>query len=127
MKKLLNSLLLLSSFFGYLEWPPDNHGFIFQLEAEIIQLVKTNAASLAHPFIILPFIGQVLLLISLFQSSPNRWLTLTGLLCTGLLMLLLFVIGLLTTHTGIVASTLPYLLISFFVVRINFQKKGRLS
>jgi len=127
MKKLLNSLLLLSSFFGYLEWPPDNHGFIFQLEAEIIQLVKTNAASLAHPFIILPFIGQVLLLISLFQSSPNRWLTLTGLLCTGLLMLLLFVIGLLTAHTGIVASTLPYLLISFFVVRINFQKKGRLS
>ncbi len=127
MKKLLNSLLLLSSFFGYLEWPPDNHGFIFQLEAEIIQLVKTNAASLAHPFIILPFIGQVLLLISLFQSSPNRWLTLTGLLCTGLLMLLLFVIGLLTAHTGIVASTLPYLLISFFVVRINFQKKGRLA
>jgi len=127
MKKLLNSLLLLSSFFGYLEWPPDNQGFIFQLEAEIIQLVKTNAASLAHPFIILPFIGQVLLLISLFQSSPNRWLTLTGLLCTGLLMLLLFVIGLLTAHTGIVASTLPYLLISFFVVRINFQKKGRLS
>lgn len=127
MKKLLNSLLLLSSFFGYLEWPPDNHGFIFQLEAEIIQLVKTNAASLAHPFIILPFIGQVLLLTSLFQSSPNRWLTLTGLLCTGLLMLLLFVIGLLTAHTGIVASTLPYLLISFFVVRINFQKKGRLA
>jgi len=127
MKKLLNSLLLLSSFFGYLEWPPDNHGFIFQLEAEIIQLVKTKAASLAHPFIILPFIGQVLLLTSLFQSSPNRWLTLTGLLCTGLLMLLLFVIGLLTAHTGIVASTLPYLLISFFVVRINFQKKGRLA
>ncbi len=127
MKKLLNSLLLLSSFFGYLEWPPDNHGFIFQLEAEILQIAKTNASSVAHPFILLPFIGQVLLLVSLFQTPPKRWLTLTGLLCTGLLMLLLFLIGLLTAHAGIVASTLPYLLISFFVVRINFQKKGRLS
>ncbi|HOZ70535.1 MAG TPA: hypothetical protein PLU11_13405 [Chitinophagaceae bacterium] len=127
MKKLLNSLLLLSSFFGYLEWPPDNHGFIFQLEAEILQIAKTNASSVAHPFILLPFIGQVLLLVSLFQTPPKRWLTLTGLLCTGLLMLLLFLIGLLTAHVGIVASTLPYLLISFFVVRINFQKKGRLS
>ena len=122
MKKLLNSLLLLSSFFGYLEWPPDNHGFIFQLEAEILQLVKTKAASLAHPFIILPFIGQVLLLISLFQSPPNRWLTLTGLLCTGLLMILLFVIGLLSAHAVIIASALPYILISFFVVRFNFSR-----
>jgi hypothetical protein len=127
MIKLFNFLLLLSSFFGYLEWPPDNHGFVFQLEAEILRIAKTNASSVAHPFILLPFLGQVLLLISLFQSPPKRWLTLTGLLCTGLLMLLLFVIGLLTAHAGIVASTLPYLLISFFVVRINFQKKGRLS
>lgn len=126
MIKLFNFLLLLSSFFGYLEWPPDNHGFVFQLEAEILRIAKTNASSVAHPFILLPFIGQVLLLISLFQSPPKRWLTLTGLLCTGLLMLLLFVIGLLTAHAGIVASTLPYLLISFFVVRINFQKKSRL-
>jgi len=122
MKKLLNSLLLLSSFFGYLEWPPDNHGFIFQLEAEILQLVKTNASSMAHPFIILPFIGQVLLLISLFQSSPNRWLTLTGMLCTGLLMILLFVIGLLSAHAVIIASALPYILISSFVVRFNFSR-----
>ena len=126
MIKLFNFLLLLSSFFGYLEWPPDNHGFIFQLEAEILQIAKTNASSVAHPFILLPFTGQVLLLISLFQSPPKRWLTLTGMLCIGLLMLVLFAIGMLTTHAGIVASTLPYLLISFFVVRINFQKKGSL-
>ena len=126
MIKLFNFLLLLSSFFGYLEWPPDNHGFIFQLEAEILQIAKTNASSVAHPFILLPFTGQVLLLISLFQSPPKRWLTLTGMLCIGLLMLLLFAIGMLTTHAGIVASTLPYLLISFFVMRINFQKKGSL-
>ncbi len=77
---------------------------------------------MAHPFIILPFIGQVLLLISLFQSSPNRWLTLTGMLCTGLLMILLFVIGLLSAHAVIIASALPYILISFFVVRFNFSR-----
>lgn len=118
---MLNSLLLLASFVGYLEWPPDNHGFIFQLEAEVLRLAKTNATSVAHPFIMLPFIGQLLLLISLFQSPPKRWLTLTGLLCTGLLMLLLFVIGLLTANTGIVASTLPYLLIALFVVKYHFR------
>ena len=122
MKKLLYFLLLLSSFFGYLEWPPDNHGFIFQLEAEILRIAKTNASSVAHPFILLPFIGQVLLLISLFQSSPKRWLTMAGLICTGLLMLLLFLIGLLTSLTGIIASTIPYMLISLFVLRFHFQK-----
>ncbi len=69
----------------------------------------------------LPFIGQLLLLISLFQSPPKRWLTLAGLLCTGMLMLFLFVIGLLTAHTGIVASTLPYLLIALFVLKYHFR------
>lgn len=121
MKKILNSLLLLASLFGYLEWPPDNHGFIFQLEATIFQIAKTNTGSVAHPLIILPFIGQVLLLISLFQTPPNRWLTLAGLCCTGLLMILLFSIGLITSHAGIVASTLPYLLIALFVLKYHFR------
>lgn len=123
MKKLFNFLLLISSFFGYLEWPPDNHGFIFQLEADIMCKAYADIISVAHPVIILPFAGQLLLLITLFQASPRRWLTLLGMLCTGIPLLLFLLIGLLEANTRMIASTLPFILISLFVLKIHFQKK----
>lgn len=126
MKKLLNFLLLVSSFFGYLEWAPDNHGFIFQLEAELFRIANNNIMSVAHPFIIMPFAGQLLLLITLFQSYPRRWLTVTGMLCTGILLLLFLLVGLLKANVWMVASTLPFILISLFVLKIHFQKKAAL-
>jgi hypothetical protein len=125
MKKLLNFLLLISSFFGYLEWPPDNHGFIFELEADLFRIASNNIMSVAHPFILLPFAGQLLLLITLFQSPPRRWLTVTGMLCTGILLLLFLLVGLLKANIWMVASTLPFILISFFVLKFHFQRKSR--
>jgi hypothetical protein len=126
MIKLFNFLLLFSSFFGYLEWPPDNHRFIFQLEADLLRIACNNIMSVAHPFIILPFAGQLFLLISLFQASPRRWLTLTGVFCTGILMLLFLLIGLLEANSRMIASTLPFILISLFVLKFHLQKRRRL-
>lgn len=123
MKKNLNGLLLLASFFGYLEWPPDNHGFIFQLEGELIRKASTDISSVIHPFILLPFAGQLLLLITLFQSPPRRLLTLTAVIGIGILFLLFLLIGLLESNVRIAASTLPFLLISLVAIKVNFQGK----
>lgn len=123
MKKLLNFLLLISSFFGYLEWPPDNHGFIFQLETELFGKASTDIGSVIHPFILLPLAGQLLLLISLFQSPPRRWLILIAVLSIGILFLLFLLIGLLESNIRITGSTLPYLIISFLVLKLNFPRK----
>lgn len=127
MKKVLNFLLLLSSFFGYLEWPPDNHGFIFQLEAELFRIAQSDISSVAHPFVLMPLAGQLFLLISLFQSTPHRWLTLAGMFCSGILLLLFLLIGLLKANVWMVASTLPFILISLFVLKIHFRKKTELQ
>lgn len=122
MKKLFNFLLLLTSFFGYLEWAPDNHGFIFQLEAGLFRIAADNAESVAHPFIVLPFIGQLLLLITLFQKNPGRWLTFAGLICTGLLLVFLFIIGLLSRNWKITLAALPFLITGLFVIKLHLKK-----
>jgi len=66
--KFLNGLLILTSLVGYLEWAGNNHLFLFQAEADIIKKLITDPKSVMHPFILLPIIGQVLLLITLFKK-----------------------------------------------------------
>lgn len=76
--KLLNLLLILTSFAGYLEWGGDRHLLLYQAEIEIFTKLFTDPMSVMHPFTILPLLGQIALLITLFQKSPNKILTLAG-------------------------------------------------
>lgn len=124
MKKLIAFLLLLTSFFGYLEWAPDNHGFIFQLEAGLFRIASADASSVVHPFILLPFIGQLLLLISLFRKNPGRWLSFAGMACTGILLVFLFIIGLLSHNWKITLSALPFMLTVLIAIRIHLPQKA---
>ena len=73
--KILNALLIVSSLFGFLEWGRNYKMFLFQLEAEIVTKFFKDPISVLHPFTILPFLGQVILLITLFQKSPSKLLT----------------------------------------------------
>jgi len=70
--KILNALLLVTSLFGYLEWGGNNHLFLFQAEGEIFSKLISDPTSVIHPFILLPIIGQALLLITLFQKTPHK-------------------------------------------------------
>jgi hypothetical protein len=61
--------------------------------------------------------GQLLLLFTLFQKTPNKILTFAGTAGIGILILLMFVIGLITLSYKITLSTIPFLIIAFLIIR----------
>lgn len=119
--KILNSLLLITSFFGYLEWGGGNHSFLFQGEFEVISKLFTDPVSVLHPFIILPLLGQILLFITLFQNKPSKILTFISIGGLGILLAFMFVIGLISLNPKILFSTVPFLAIA--VLTIVYHRK----
>ncbi|HAP36745.1 MAG TPA: hypothetical protein DCQ28_12720 [Bacteroidetes bacterium] len=119
--KILNVLLVLTSLLGYLEWGKDNKQFLFQAEAEILSKLFNDPTSVIHPFTILPLAGQILLLITLLQKSPNKILTFIGIGGIGLLLGLMFVIGLISLNFKILCSTIPFLALGFVTIRHHWK------
>jgi hypothetical protein len=119
--KVLNFLIILTSMFGYLEWSGNNHIFLYEAEAEILSKLFINPISVFHPLTILPIIGQLFLLITLFQKKPNKIIYLIGISGLGLLLGFMFIVGLLTLNFKIIASTVPF--ISMSIYTIMYHKK----
>ena len=115
--KVLNFLLIISSLLGYLEWGGNKYLFLFQAEGEILLKLFTDAASVLHPLIILPLIGQAILLVTLFQKTPSKILTYISIGGLGVLLVLMFVIGLLDLNFKIIASTIPFIVVAVLAVR----------
>lgn len=120
--KLLNLGLILTSLLGYLEWGQENSSFLFEIELDIMTKIATDPSSVMHPFIVLPLLGQVLLVITLFQKKPGKLLTFLGLGCIGILFIMLFIVGLLSQNYQILISTLPFLCLGFLVLRFQLRK-----
>ncbi|MCB9186410.1 MAG: hypothetical protein H6601_06650 [Flavobacteriales bacterium] len=114
--KLLNLVLILTSLIGYLEWGGGNSTFLVQGEWDVLAKLFINPTSAAHPFTLLPLVGQLLLVITLFQKKPSAWLTYLGMGGIGLLLLLMFVIGLMGLNFKILLSTVPFLMVCVGVV-----------
>jgi hypothetical protein len=117
--KILNLLLILTSLIGFLEWGKDSKMFLYQAEAEIISKLFTDPVSVLHPFTILPLAGQIVLFITLFQHKPNKTLTFISIGGIGLLLVLMFVIGILSLNFKILLSTIPFLVTAFFTVHYH--------
>lgn len=115
--KLLNLGLVLTSLLGYLEWGKDQSALLFEAEADLLLKASSAPAGVLHPFTLLPLIGQLALLSTLFQRSPGRGRTLAGIAGLGLLLGLMFLIGLLTMNLRILGSTLPFLVLAAVAVR----------
>ena len=115
--RILNLLLIVSSLFGYLEWGNDNSSFLFEAEGELFPKLFTDPISVVHPFTMLPLAGQLLLVITLFQKRPNKWLTYIGMGGIGILLVFMFVIGLISLNVSIVISTVPFLAVGFLAVK----------
>lgn len=116
-EKLLNAALVVTSLIGYLEWGGGNSAFLFEAEwALLVQLVRDPASTL-HPFTLFPLAGQVMLLVTLFQRPPSRWLTYLGLGGLGLLLGFMFVIGLLGMNLWTVVSCVPFLVVAAVTIR----------
>ena len=121
--KILNSLLIVTSLLGYLEWGKGHQMFLFQAESEIFAKLLNQPGSVLHPFILFPFLGQLLLIITLFQKKPGKILTFTGIAGIGLLLGLMFVIGCLGLKFKILLSTLPYLFLAVLTIRFHLKVK----
>lgn len=115
--KILNLLLLITSLIGYLEWSGNRHIFLFQAEAEILSKLFTSPASVLHPLTILPMIGQVVLVVTLFQRKPNKPLTYISIGCLGILLVLMFVIGVMSLNLKIIISTIPFIVLTVLAIR----------
>lgn len=114
--RLLIVLLLITSLFVYLEWGGDNSSFLFKLEFDVLGKLISNPVSVLHPFVILPLLGQMLLLIALFFNSPGKWLLFAGIVFLSLLPAVILLVGLLSVNIKILLSLLPYLVVLILVV-----------
>lgn len=121
--KWLNIGLILTSLLGYLEWGGGNSIFLVQAEWEIVLKLFTDPMSVIHPFVLLPLIGQLLLVLTLFQNRPGKRLTYWGMAGIGILLVLMFFIGLIGINLKVVLSTLPFLLLSIYTLKV-IHKKG---
>ncbi|MBI1306725.1 MAG: hypothetical protein GC181_08935 [Bacteroidetes bacterium] len=106
--KLLNLALILTSLLGYLEWGEDQHQFLFQTEGLILSKLFTSPKEVIHPFVLIPLFGQLILLITLFQKNPSKWLTYLGMFSLAVLLGFMLFIGLLGFNAKIILSTLPF-------------------
>lgn len=121
--KILNGLLIVTSLLGYLEWAGNNHLFLFQAEGEIFSKLITDTKSVLHPFVLLPIIGQVLLLITLFQKTPHKALTYSGIGALGILLAFMFLIGVISLNFKILFSTIPFLVVAIYTI-IHYRNKA---
>lgn len=122
--KLLNLLLIITSLFGFLEWGKGYYAFLFQAEYEVLRKLFTDTMSAVHPFTLLPLFGQILLLVTLFQKKTGKILTYIGIACLGLLLGLMFFIGILGMKFKIIISTLPFLVTAVTVIRKSIRKRS---
>jgi len=115
-KKILNLLLIVTSLFGYLEWGKNSSLFLLMAEWEILKKIFTDPLSVLHPLVVLPLIGQILLLVTLFQKEPGKKLTYIGFASIAILFLLMLFIGVIDFNIKILASTLPFLSIGVYTI-----------
>ena len=125
-ERILSLALIVTSMLGYLEWGQGNSMFLFKGEVEIFRRLFTDPLSVAHPLILLPLFGQILLLASLWPRVPRKWLTYVGIACLGLLLGLICFIGVITVNLKIFASTLPFILTAVYTIR-NYRRIANLN
>jgi hypothetical protein len=115
--KILISLLIVTSLFGHLEWGQGNQMFLFQAEAEIFTKFFDDPLSVLHPLTVLPLLGQLILLFTLFQKQPGKVLIYIGIGCLGILLALLLFIGIIDLNYSILFSAVPFFVVAFFTFR----------
>ena len=120
--KKINLALLLTSFAGYLEWGGGSHGFLLTLEAEVLKKLFSDPVAVLHPFTVLPLLGQIMLMATLLQKEPSRVLSMLGMISLGILLLMIFLIGILTINLKILLSAVPFLVAAYLAIH-NFRRQ----
>ncbi len=127
MKKLALFCLFVSFLFCYLEWPPDNRFFVYEVAYNLLFEKSEKADAFSHPLVILPFLGQLLALTAVFLPKPKRWLVITAIALMGTLVLMLLIAGALSMNWKMVGSVLPFIASAWWCLRLFSNKKTALS
>lgn len=109
--------LIVTSLIGYLEWAGDNSSFLFQIEYDVLGKIFTNPVSIIHPIIIIPFLGQLILVFSLFLKHPNTLSLKISIIGIGILFTVLLLIGIIELNFKMILSVLPYFLLAILLFR----------
>jgi hypothetical protein len=108
--------LFLSFLFLRLAWAKHSM-FMFQIEYDVFSKAGKYPASVLHPFIVLPFIGQLLMLAAVFNKRfPIKYILLANLLL-GLMVLMVLLIGILAPDFTMIISTIPFLFFTVLLIR----------
>jgi hypothetical protein len=107
MQKLAIFCLFAAFMFCYLEWA-DQSAFIYEIAYLVLFEQSDKASAFAHPLVLLPFLGQLLVLIALFLPQPKKWMVFTGMAMMGLLVLVLVLVGVFGKNWRIVLATVPF-------------------
>lgn len=110
MKKIAIFATLASFLICYLEWPPNNSAFVFEMAYMLLAQKTSDASTMLHPMVLAPFVGWLLLVFSLFQKEPNKRLVYAGIAMMAILAVLLFAIGLMGKNVKITLFALPFIL-----------------
>jgi len=113
-KKIILGLFLFS-FIGYLEWGKESE-FIAEIEYDLLLKMGDTPEAFLHPFILLPLLGQIVLLLSFLATKPKFWVVLLASTGIALLFLMLLFIGLLDWNPKITLFTLPFLAFYSFLI-----------
>ena len=108
--KYLVFLIILSSFIGYLEWGTESKTFLIIAEAEIIHKIITHPSSVIHPFILIPLLGQLLLVYQLIKNKLQKIILYLAISCIALLFIFMLFIAITTLNLKILLSVLRHAL-----------------
>lgn len=117
--KLLVFLIIITSLLGYLEWGGGNKAFLFEMEMEVISRLFSNPGSIIHPLTILPMIGQLMLIFSLWREPFYKKLAFWGLGLIAILLVFILVVGVISLNWKIVVSVIPFLILSGMFYFLN--------
>jgi hypothetical protein len=117
-------LLFLTSFIGYLEWG-ERKEFIFQMEFDILQKLVVNPTSIIHPLVVLPLIGQIILLLALFKTNTHKYLVLIGIFGIFLLFAMIFIVGVLSMKFKIMFSVVPFFILALIWLKTHFLNQNQ--
>ncbi|MEY3399291.1 MAG: hypothetical protein RL220_1885 [Bacteroidota bacterium] len=121
-RKLINGLVILSSLLGYLEWGGGQTAMLGALEYDLLLGSLRKAENFFHPMIILPLIGQVLLLVTILMKKAPRILTFLGLACLSVIMIMLLLISVLDFNWKILASVAPFFGFAIWSLRLHLAR-----
>lgn len=116
--------LFVSSFFGYLEWGNQSQ-FIAEIEFNLLIKITQTVEAFIHPFILLPLLGQIVLLISFLLPKPKIWLVIIASSGIALLFLMLLLIGILNSNLKMTCGSFPFLV--FYSLLVTRRKSLNLG